>query len=87
MSLTKRYDPLSRVVSNYTGDRIFVITPFVIRYFLTLTSNVSLLEKIDLSEFQSRYEAHALYLRAGPLREQFVKLEDYVWSCLPSLSH
>ena len=56
-NLEKRYDPLTRVVSNYIGDRIFSVKASIIREVFALTSNVTLLEKIDLSEFQSGYEA------------------------------
>ena len=47
VSLAKRYDPLTRVVSNYTGDRNVVVTPLVIRDVFSLTSKVALLKKID----------------------------------------
>ena len=57
MSLGKNYDHLTKVVSNFAGDRLFAMTAPIIRELSTLTSNVSLLEKVDLSEFQSRYEA------------------------------
>ena len=39
-----------------------------------LTTNEALLQKMDLSEFQSLYEAQTLYLWAGPLREHFAKI-------------
>ena len=57
VSLAKRYDPLTRVVSNFFGDRLFAITTPMIREVFALTSNSALLEKIDLSELQSKYEA------------------------------
>ena len=46
----------------------------VIREVFMLNQNVSLLERIDLGEFQSRNEVHTLYLHAGPLREHFVRI-------------
>ena len=55
MSLAKRYDPLTRFVSNYIGDRLFSIIAPLIREVFALTS------KNDLSEFQSKYEAQTLY--------------------------
>ena len=52
VSLAKRYVPLTRVVSNYTGDKIFAIIVPIISEVFALTYNISLLEKINLSEFQ-----------------------------------
>ena len=42
-SLVKRYDPLSRVVSNYTSERLFGVNAQVIREFFMLTTNEALL--------------------------------------------
>ena len=39
-----------------------------------LNPSVSLLEKIDLSNFYSMYEAQEIYLHASPLREYFVRI-------------
>ena len=39
-----------------------------------MTTNEALLQEIDLSEFQSLYEAQTLYLQVGPLREHFAKI-------------
>ena len=72
--LAKRYDPLTKVVSNFFGDHLFVVSPPVIRKFFGLSTNNALLERIDLSQLQSTYEAQALYLRTGPLKEHFVKI-------------
>ena len=74
VTLTKRYDPLTRIVSNFVGDHLFAVSPSVIRDVFGLSKNNALLERIDLSQLQSTYEAHALYLRAGPLKEHFVKI-------------
>ena len=50
VSLAKRYDPLTRVVSNFARDKLFAMTAPVIREVFSLTSNSALLERIDLSE-------------------------------------
>ena len=50
VSLAKRYDPLTKVVRNFAGDRLFSITPPVIREIFNLTTNIFMLEKIDLSQ-------------------------------------
>ncbi len=50
VSLAKRYDPLTRVVSNFFGDRLFVVSPPLIREVLGLSTNNDLLERIDLSQ-------------------------------------
>ena len=50
VSLAKRYDPLTRVVSNFSGDKLFIVTAPMIREVFSLTTNSALLEKIDLSE-------------------------------------
>ena len=74
VTLAKRYDPLTRIVSNFAGDRLFAISSSLIRKVFGLSKNNALLERIDLSQLQSTYEAQALYLRAGPLKEHFVKI-------------
>ena len=74
MILAKRYDPLTRVVSNFSSDRLFAISPPMIMEIFGLSKNNALLERIDLSQSQSTYEAQVLYLRARPLREHFVKI-------------
>ena len=51
MSMTNRHDPLTRVVNNYVGEWLFVGTSQVIREVFLLNTNVSLLQKIDLSNF------------------------------------
>ena len=72
--LAKRCDPLTRVVSNFAGDRLFVVSLSVIRDVFGLSKNNALLERIDLSQLQSTYEAQALYLRAGPLKNILLRL-------------
>ena len=57
MILAKRYDPLTRVVSNFAGDHLFVVSPSIIREVFGLSKNNALLERIDLSQLQSTYEA------------------------------
>ena len=57
VSLAKRHDPLTRVVSNYIRDRLFAMTTPMTREVFMLNQNISLLERIDLGGFQSRYEA------------------------------
>ena len=52
VSLVKRYNHLTKVVSNYVGDRLFVVTNPIIKEVFALNTNVSLLEKTNLSEFQ-----------------------------------
>ena len=74
VALAKRYDPITRIVSNFTGDCLFVVSPSLIKEVFGLSKNNTLLEKIDLSQLQSAYKAQALYLRAGPLKEHFVKI-------------
>ena len=74
VALAKRYDPITRIVSNFTGDRLFAVSPSLIKEVFGLSKNNTLLKKIDLSQLQSAYEAQALYLRAGPLKEHFVKI-------------
>ena len=74
VTLTKRYDPLTRIVNNFVGDHLFADCSSLIREVFGLSKNNALLERIDLSQLQSTYEAHALYLRAGPLKEYFVKI-------------
>ena len=69
MILAKRYDPLTKVVNNFAGDHLFVVSPFVIKEVFSFSKNNALLKRIDLSQLQSTYEAQALYLRAGPLKE------------------
>ena len=65
VSLAKRYDPLTRVVSNFSDDHFFVVSPSIIRDVFCLSKNNALLERIDLSQLQSTYEAQELYLRLG----------------------
>ena len=74
MILAKRYDPLTRVVSNFVGDHLFAVSPSLIKEIFGLSINNALLERIDLSQLQSTYEAQALYLRTGPVKEHFVKI-------------
>ena len=74
MILAKRYDPLTRVVSNFAGDCLFAISPSLIKEVFGLSKNNALLKRIDLSQLQSAYEAYALYLRARPLKEHLVKI-------------
>ena len=50
MILAKRYDPLTRVVSNFSGDCLFVFSPSIIREVFGLSKNNALLERIDLSQ-------------------------------------
>ena len=50
VSLANRYDPLTRVVRNFASDRLFFVTPPIIREIFDLTKNNALLEKIDLSQ-------------------------------------
>ena len=50
VSLAKRYDPLTTVFSNFASDRLFVVSPPVIREIFGLSTNNSLLERIDLSQ-------------------------------------
>ena len=57
MILAIRYDPLTRVVSNFVGDHLFAVSPFVIKEVFGLSKNNALLERIDLSQLQSTYEA------------------------------
>ena len=51
VSLAKRYEPLTRVVSNYIGERLFSLNAQVVRELFMLTYNKALLERIDLSKF------------------------------------
>ena len=67
VEMEKRYKPLTRVVSNYVGEHLFSIIAQVIREIFMLNSNVALLEKIDLRNFHSMYEAQTIYLHVGPL--------------------
>ena len=76
MALVKRYDPITKIVSNFTGDHLFVVSPSLIKEVFGLNKNNTLLKKIDLSQLQSAYEAQALYLRAGLLKEHFVKIGE-----------
>ena len=48
MDLVKRYEPITRVVKNYAGERLFVVTTPMVREVLMLSTNDALLEKIDL---------------------------------------
>ena len=57
VGLTKRYDPLTRVVSNFARERLFFMTAPIIREIFDLTTNNALLEKNDLTQLQSKYEA------------------------------
>ena len=50
MALAKRYDPITKIVSNFTGDRLFAVSPSLIKIFFGLSKNNTLLEKIDLSQ-------------------------------------
>ena len=49
VALTKRYDPITRIVSNFTGDRLFAVSPSLFKEVFGLNKNNTLLEKIDLS--------------------------------------
>ena len=51
VEMEKRYKPLTRVVSNYVGEWLFVVSSQVIREVFILNPNVALLEKIDLRKF------------------------------------
>ena len=50
VTLAKRYDPLTRIVSNFAGDCLFAISPSLIKEVFGLSKNNALLEKIDLSQ-------------------------------------
>ena len=49
-------------MSNFDGDILFAVTPPIIREIFGLSTNNALLERIDLSQLQSTYEAQASYL-------------------------
>ena len=57
VALAKRYDSITRIVSNFTGDRLFAVSPSLIKEVFGLSKNNALLERIDLSQLQSTYEA------------------------------
>ena len=72
--ITKRYDPVLRVVKNYARENILKVTPEVIREVFMLNPIHALHEKIDLDDLQAEYDAQRVYLRRGPLQEHFVKI-------------
>ena len=57
VDMAKRYDLVTRVLRNYARERLFSMLAQVIREFFMLNSNTTMLERIDLGEFQSMYEA------------------------------
>ena len=55
--LAKTYDPMLWVVKKHARVKLFRITIEVIREVFELNPNLSLHEKIDLDDLQSRYDA------------------------------
>ena len=50
MMMEKRYDPMLRLVKNFSGDGLFEVTPRVIKEVFMLNPNTILLEEIDLGK-------------------------------------
>ena len=48
---------LTKVVNNFSGDHLFVVSPSLIKEVFGLSKNNALLKNIDLSQLQSTYEA------------------------------
>ena len=50
VTLAKRHDPLTKIVSNFAGDHLFAVFSSLIKEVFGLSKNNALLERIDLSQ-------------------------------------
>ena len=50
VTLPKRYDPLTGIVSNFAENHLFAVSSSLIREVFGLSKNNALLELIDLSQ-------------------------------------
>lgn len=71
--MSKKYVPITRIVKNNVGDNIFRVSLELIREVFKLNPNHVVHEKIDMEDLHARYDTQRVYLRGGPLQENFVK--------------
>ena len=74
VDMAKRYDLVTRMVRNYIGERLFIVSAQVIREAFIIISNIALFEKVNLGKFKSMHEAQSIYLHVGLLWEHFVRI-------------
>lgn len=65
--LSKRYDPVLRMLRNHSADGLFKITIEVIREVFMLSPYTTLHEEISFEKLQANYNAKRVYLKSGPL--------------------
>ena len=72
--LANRYDPITRWVRSNSGASLFEVNPALIKEVFNLNSDPSAYEGIDIDDLQAKYEAQALFLKAGPLQQHAVRV-------------
>ena len=50
-NITKKYDPITRIVKNHAGDNLFRVSPTLIREVFKLNPNHAIHERIDMELF------------------------------------
>ena len=54
--MSKKYDPITRIVKNHFGDNLFRVLPELIREVFKLNPNHEVQEKVDMEDLQARYD-------------------------------